>query len=176
MKPIDMLLAYPKPSYDMANNLTCLSILFPGAMFEAEGKHVAYYDERFDPPEMLDDLVRDSSEIGVSCFTGTQTGQGARILKRAKELNPSIVTGVGGFHARFNPKDTLAESFVDRIWPERAYGEEFFPFNDRTRIHYARSDLMYQTSRGCPFVCTFCSQSSPWKPREITQLEFELSV
>ncbi len=58
---------------------------------------------------MLDDLICRSSEIGVSCFTGTQAGQGARILKRAKELNPGIVTGVGGFHARFNPEATLAE-------------------------------------------------------------------
>jgi hypothetical protein len=109
MKSIDILLAYPKPSHGMANNMTCLSIFFPGAMFEAQGKRVAHYDERFDPPEMLDDLICRSSEIGVSSFTVTQAGQGARILKRAKELNPGIVTGVGGFHARFNPEATLAE-------------------------------------------------------------------
>ena len=95
MKKIDILLAYPKPTQDSPTQLTPLSILHPGAKFEAEGKTVAYFDERFDPPEMLDDLIRDSSEIGVSAFTGFQTGHAARILQRAKQLNPTIITGVG---------------------------------------------------------------------------------
>ena len=57
MNKIDMLLVYPKPTSDSPVKLTPLSILYPGAMFESQGKTVAYFDERYDPPEMLDDQL-----------------------------------------------------------------------------------------------------------------------
>ncbi len=176
MKKIDMLMAYPKPTQDSPVRLTPLSILYPGAMFEAEGKNVAYFDERFDPPEMFDNLVRDSREIGVSAFTGFQTGQAARLLKRARELNPGIVTGVGGHHARILTDQVQAEPFVDKVWPNRIYGEDLFPLNERTRIHFARTDMQYCTSQGCPFPCTFCALISPWRPKDIQELDRELKT
>ena len=175
-KKIDMLLVYPRPTDDSPVKLTPLSILFPGAMFEAEGKSVAYVDQRFDPPEMLDDLIRNSKEIGVSAFTGFQCGRAARVLRHAKRLNPDIVTHVGGHHARLLPDQVLAEPFVDRVWPERSYGEDLFPFNERTRIHFQRTDMQYFTSRGCPFPCTFCALTSPWEPKPIEDIDRELKT
>ena len=39
-KPIDMLMIYPNPCMDSPFNLTPLSIMYPGAMFEAKGMKV----------------------------------------------------------------------------------------------------------------------------------------
>ena len=136
MKNFDILMAYPKPTTDSPVRLTPLSILYPGAMFENEGKRVAYYDERFDSPELFDDLVSQSKEIGVSAFTGFQSGAAARLLKRARNIDSKIITNVGGHHARILSDEVMAEPFVDKIWPNRVYGEEFFPFNERTKIHF----------------------------------------
>ena len=82
MPKYDVLLAYPKPTDDSPTLLTPLSILYPGALFESKGKKVAYFDQRFDSQEMLDELILCSDEIGVSCFTGRQAGHAARILMR----------------------------------------------------------------------------------------------
>lgn len=177
MSKFDILLAYPKPTDDSPTLLTPLSILYPGALFESEGKKVAYFDERFDPPEMLDELILNSDEIGVSCFTGRQAGHAARILKKAKKLKPDIVTGVGGHHPRtVGSEEILAEPFVDKVWMEKVYGEHLFPYNDRTRIHFERTDMQYFTSRGCPFPCTFCALRSPWEPEDAQRLDRELKT
>src|SRR3990167_4026649 len=98
MSTIDILLAYPNPTEDSPVKLTPLSILYPGAMFEAEGKRVAYWDERWDPIEEFDALVAASAELGVSAFTGTQAGRASALISRAKLLNPALVVGVGGHH------------------------------------------------------------------------------
>ena len=177
MKKIDILLVYPKPTDDSPTHLTPLSILYPGALFESQGKTVAYFDERFDPPEMLDELIKESTEIGVSAFTGFQVGHAARILKRAKQLKPSIITGVGGYHPRtVGEKEVLAEPFVDKVWMDRTYGEDLFPYNDNTRIHFERTEMQYFTSRGCPFPCSFCALRSPWQPMDAKKLDRELKT
>jgi radical SAM superfamily enzyme YgiQ (UPF0313 family) len=172
----DMLLAYPKPTNDSPVNLTPLSILFPGAMFEKQGLKVAYYDERFDSREMLADQIMNSKEIGVSAFTGYQVGRAAEILELAKRIHPGIIAGVGGHHARILPEQVLAEPFVDKVWAERCYGEDLFPYNEHTRIHFQRTDMQYFTSRGCPFGCTFCALRSPWIPKNIDEIDRELSI
>ncbi len=171
-----MLLVYPKPTTDSPLNLTPLSILFPGTMFEKQGLRVAYFDERFDSQNMLTDLIKKSKEIGVSTFTGYQTGRAANILKLAKELNPGIVAGLGGHHARLLPEQVLAEPFVDKAWIERCYGEDLFPYNENKKIHFQRTDMQYFTSRGCPHSCTFCALSSPWIPKDIKEIEHELKI
>jgi radical SAM superfamily enzyme YgiQ (UPF0313 family) len=176
MAHFDILLVYPKPTGDSPVQLTPLSILFPGAKFEKEGKAVAYFDERFDAPEKLDWLIRNSLEIGVSAFTGYQVGRAARILKHAKRLNPDIVTGVGGHHAQILPEQVLAEPFVDKIWPERVYGEHLFPYSEEKKKLFARGDMQYFTSRGCPFPCSFCALSSPWYPKPISDFEYEMKT
>ncbi len=173
---IDYIMAYPKPTEDSPYALTPLSILFPGAMFEHQGKHVEYWDERFDPMDELLEMIPNAKNIGVSAFTGQQTGRAARLLIKAKQLNPFITTHIGGHHARIMEKEVLAEPFVDKVWPLRSYGEEHFPYNKRTKKHYERTDLQYFTSRGCPFPCTFCALSSPWEPKPINDLDYELKT
>lgn len=170
----DILLAYPIPTTDSPVKLTALSILFPGALFEKQGLKVAYFDERFD--NNLDALIRDSREIGVSAFTGHQAGRAADILIRAKKINPKIITGVGGKYAQILPEEVLAEPFVDKVWSKEVYGEDLFPYNERTKQLFQQSDMQYLTSRGCPYHCTFCTLSSPWRPRDIQRLDTELKT
>lgn len=176
MKKIDMLLVYPIPTTDSPFKLTPLSILFPGALFEKQGLKIAYFDERFDSDKMLVELIKDSKEIGVSSFTGYQAGRAADILIKAKRINPHIIAGVGGHHARILPEQVLAEPFVDKVWTDRVYGEDLFPYNENTKIHFQRTDMQYFTSRGCPFSCSFCTLSSPWEPKNIQELERELKT
>ncbi len=176
MAKIDILLAYPISTFDSPVNLVPLSILFPGALFESRGMSVAYFDERFDSEDLLTELIKDSKEIGVSAFTGPQAGRAADILTKAKKISPSIVTGVGGHHARILPEQVLAEPFVDKVWTEASYGEDLFPYNERTRNLFERSDMQYFTSRGCPHSCSFCCLSSKWTPKNIQDLERELSI
>lgn len=176
MKPIDILLVYPEPSTDSPVKLTPLSILYPGALFAFQGKTVAYFDERYDSQELFDDQIRNSREIGVSAFTGVQAKNAARLLKRAKNLNEKIVTGLGGHHARLFPEQCLAMPYIDKIWTERVYGEHLFPFDSDTEIHYQRTEMQYFTSRGCPYRCTFCALSSPWEPVNINRIERELKT
>ena len=176
MKTIDMLLAFPVPSVESPNQMTPLSILFPGALFEKQGKRVAYFDERFDSQEMLVDLIKHSKEIGVSAFTGYQSKHAATILEKAKEINPEIITGVGGVHVRILPEQVLTEPFVDRVWTERVYGENLFPYNEQTRIHFERCEMQYFTSRGCPFNCSFCALRSLWEPKDMEEVDRELKI
>lgn len=176
MNNIDILLAYPKPTTDSPVKLLPLSILFPGALLESRGLKVEYFDERFDSDEMLADLIKQSKEIGVSAFTGYQTGRAARILKLAKKINPDIIAGVGGHHARLLTEQVLAEPFVDKVWTDRVYGEDLFPYNEHTKKHFERTDMQYFTSRGCPFSCRFCALSSPWEPKDINQVDRELRI
>ena len=176
MAPNDILLVYPIPTLDSPTHLVPLSILFPGALLEKAGLTVAYFDERYDSREKLIELVKDSREIGVSAFTGPQAGRAADILKLAKSIKPSIITGVGGHHARILPDQVLAEPFVDKIWPEPSYGEDLFPFNERTRALFQQSGMQYFTSRGCPFNCSFCCLRSEWRPKAIADLDRELGI
>jgi anaerobic magnesium-protoporphyrin IX monomethyl ester cyclase len=83
---------------------------------------------------------------------------------------------VGGHHARMNPVQGRAEPFVDKVWSEPVYGEHLFPFAPHTRHLFARGDMQYFTSRGCPYACTFCALRSPWKPKEIGALDYELKT
>src|SRR5262245_14628708 len=115
-----MLMVYPSPCLDSPFNLTALSILYPGKMFEDQGMRVEYLDMRWDSEEELEEKIKESKQIGVSAFTGYQCGRAADILERSKKLNPSIVTNLGGHHARMCPEDCKREPFVAGVRPERA--------------------------------------------------------
>jgi len=153
MAKLDWLLAYPNPTDDSPYSLTPLSIMMPGAMFRAKGLTVKYFDQRFDPPEMFAELAKDAENCGVSCFTGKQSAYASDLLTRAKELNPKIINHVGGHHARLCTEDVKAEPMVDNVWPERWYGENFFPWDEEDKRLWKRGDVQYQTSRGCSYNC-----------------------
>ncbi len=167
-------LAYPQPTRDSATKLTCLSILYPGMLFEAQGHEVYYWDQRYDEPGLLDEYIQRSDKFGTSAFTGLQCGEAALLLKHAKAIKPSITTMLGGYHARLLPDQVRQEPFVDEVWAERTYGEHLPVYHPHTRKHFARGDVQFYTSRGCPFPCTFCALRSPWEPKSIESLEREL--
>jgi len=176
MASLDIVLAYPNPTEDSPVKLTPLSILYPGAMFEAEGKRVAYWDERWDPIEEFDALVAASRELGISAFTGTQAGRAASLISRAKQRNPGLVVGVGGHHARTCPTQVKGERFVDKVWTGNSYGEQLVPYHPHTRKFFSRGDMQYFTSRGCPYICAFCVLTSPWEPKPIPEIDTQLKT
>ena len=137
-KGLDMLMIYPVPTNDSPFNLTPLSILYPGAMFEAQGMRVEYIDLRWDSWQMMEDLIKNTKQIGVSCFTGFQCARAHEVLERAKQINPKVITNLGGHHARLCTEDVKHEPLVDVVWPERAYGEDLFPFSPAARSLLAR--------------------------------------
>lgn len=152
-KKLDMLMVYPVPTDDSPFNLTPLSIMYPGAMFEAQGKRVEYVDLRWDSWSMMEDLLKDTVEVGVSCFTGFQCSKAMDVIERAKQINPKIIVNVGGHHARLCTEDVKREPLVDVVWPDRAYGEDLFPFSAATHRLWKRGDLQMVTSTGCPYAC-----------------------
>ena len=168
-KPIGMLMVYPSPTEDSPFALTPLSIMYPGAMFERD-MTVKYIDLRWDSWEMMEDLIKDSAQIGVSAFTGYQCARAMDIIERAKQINPKIVVNVGGHHARLCTADVEAEPLVDVVWPERAYGEDLFPFSPEAQRLWKRGDVQMVTSTGCPYACTFCALRSAWNPRDLDSL------
>ena len=170
-KGLDMLMIYPIPTDDSPFNLTPLSIMYPGAMFESQGMRVEYVDLRWDSWQMMEDLIKDSAQIGVSCFTGYQCAKAMDIIERAKEINPQVVVNVGGHHARLCTEDVKREPLVDVVWPDRAYGEDLFPFSPATHRLWKRGDMQMVTSTGCPFNCQFCCLASAWSPRELDEFE-----
>mgnify|MGYP001570771576 FL=1 len=173
---LDWLLAYPLPSTDSPFGLTPLSIMQPGAMFRARGKSVRYFDQRYDPPEMFDELAREATNVGVSCFTGKQSAYASDLLSRVREINVKAYTHVGGHHARLCTEDVRAEPIVDHVWPDRWYGEEHFAWNEDDQKQWKRGIVQYQTSRGCSYNCSFCALRSPWVPKEVGAIERELSM
>lgn len=175
-KPIDMLMVYPTPCVDSPNNLTPLSIMYPGKMFEDQGMSVKYIDLRWDSQEMLEDMLRESAQVGISCFTGYQCGRAADIAIRAKEINPKITVNIGGHHARMVPEDVRREPFVDVVWPERSYHEQSFPFSEECQRLWSRGDLQYITSSGCPYACSFCALRSAWEPRDMDKMRDEMEA
>ena len=168
--------AYPIPTRDSPVKLTPLSILYPGKMWQSQGCEVFFWDERFDSLEQLDEWILRSTDFATSAFTGYQCGAAGRLLKRAKRLNPSITTHLGGYHARLLPEQVAREPYVDEVWPGKNYGEWLMPFAEDTAHHFKRTDMQYYTSRGCPFPCTFCALTSPWQPKDIESLERELKT
>ena len=174
MAKLDMLMVYPNPSSDSPYGLTPLSILFPGAMFEEQGMSVDYHDCRWDKPGRLVELVDQASQIATSAFTGYQAAHAAEILINAKRQNPEIITHLGGHHARLCTKDVEAEWFVDKVWPNRSYGEHLFPYSTKAKRLWKRGTVQYQTSSGCYFGCSFCALRTMWEPREQDRIDREL--
>lgn len=175
-KGLDVVMAYPLPTTDSPFNLTPLSILYPGKMFEDQGLRVEYWDQRWDSMQMLDDLLRDTKQVGVSAFTGTQCAEASDILERAKRINPKIITHLGGHHAQHCKADVEKEPNVDVVWAERSYHEHAFPFSPAAQRLWRRGDLQYMTSNGCPYGCQFCALRSGWSPRPLDQIEREISA
>ncbi len=62
------------------------------------------------------------------------------VIERAKEINPKIIVNVGGHHARLCTEDVKREPLVDVVWPDRAYGEDLFPFSPATHRLWKRGD------------------------------------
>lgn len=176
MKRERWLLAYPTPTEDSPVGLVPLSIMQPGAYFEAQGHEVLYWDQRYDEQGEFDEAVLAVDHVGVSCFTGRQSAYAADLLERAKHLKPSVTTHVGGHHARLCTEDVKREPFVDQVWPQRWLGEDLWAWSPGAQRLWKRGDVQYQTSRGCSYNCQFCCLRSEWIPSEMSKVERELTL
>lgn len=151
-----------------------------------------YYDERNKSPfrlfgnyyhfGMTYDEIKENIRtykpdiVGISCCFSPYYETALKCAEIAKEVNPKIITVMGGTHASAMPETLTNNSAVDFIIKGEAeiIFKEFIsnskinngynivddldslPFNNLALI--SRKDMaMIQTSRGCPLKCSFCS-------------------
>ena len=103
MKPV---LIFPKiEPYKDHHHLPIGSLAVAGSL-AARGVDSEIWDERVGGLDRFDQLIKDGGSMGITMFTGYQTHSGYELLKRAKRVNPDIVTVVGGPHATALPDQT----------------------------------------------------------------------
>jgi hypothetical protein len=133
--------------------------------------------------------------IGISCYTSMSFLSTVAVSKLARELYPTAIIAVGGYHALGRPEDFIGEKQIDFIVrgsgvkflhalqssaaPERVcafnglsesltetlYDE--YPYRNRGEPGVAHVQL----SQGCPFQCHFCCEpfigNSKYEPLDV---------
>lgn len=103
-----------------------------------------------DSPELQKELNEFRPQIvGVSCWSPTY-GEALRILRLAKEIDPEVVTVMGGAHVTAYPDAAMKNAFVDFIF--RGEAELAFPrFLDKMREKEPRwssiNGLIYRSQK-----------------------------
>jgi radical SAM superfamily enzyme YgiQ (UPF0313 family) len=126
---------------------------------------------------MLDDLIKESKQIGVSCFTGYQCGHAADILD-AREGTESE----DRHERRRAPRAHVPGGREGRAVRRRGVAGARLPRaqlpvqRKAQRLWKLAPDLQYITSSGCPYGCTFCALRSAWTPRPLEQIEREIGA
>jgi len=91
----------------------------------------------------------DPDFVGVSSIFSNQSDNVHRMLKIAKEVNPEIITGIGGAHARYFPESCLEDTNLDVVFLGESelifleYIESingYYPFDDVVGIAYKKEE------------------------------------
>ena len=113
-----------------------------------DGFSVSYLQHNFfkDDTEFereFEDNVKNSSVLGISCYTITYSSAAA-LMKKAKEVNPNITIIIGGPHASYEAMQALTDG-ADIV--VRGYGED--------RIHQTIAALEHGDLSEVPGI-TYC--------------------
>ena len=100
----------------------CLSIAAP---LEKLGLEYEIYDERVQDKQVFYEAIKSTGIVGISMFTGYQTHRAYDILKEIREINPDIITIVGGPHVSALPEQTVKSELVD--YAVAGYADNAFP-------------------------------------------------
>ncbi|MBF0444359.1 MAG: B12-binding domain-containing radical SAM protein [Magnetococcales bacterium] len=136
---------------------------FPQALLLAGGEHITALSEFSlrDCPE-LDFCVHGEGEMTfVDILDGLRLGKDLRELEGVAYLDKDGSYCTGGGLPRIRDIDNLPWPH----WPD-GYLENFWDAGKSYGIQSFR-DMPMMASRGCPFRCTFCSNSQMWTTRYI---------
>ena len=157
--PLDDLCCYP------------LGFMYVSAELKAQGHEVKVLNYN-----LWDyDLVEEVRDQDVVCFTGFE--EFAKNIIRDSKIcrDMGIWTVLGGALATFIPE--VMQEFVDQLWIgefeewsiiDRLPYPDYEGFGvDEYHKRHSKRYMSVLTSRGCPFSCTFCSQTCKFSTRNI---------
>ncbi len=131
-------------------------------------KDIVIIDERVDPPEKLEQNIKQADTIMFSAYTGYQVTAMYEVAKWVKQNYPGVKVVLGGPHATIFPRQCLADPNIDEVfcgYAER--GEYELPWSLVGIEKYVNPEterMVYVSSYGCVGKCTFCAQK---KRREL---------
>lgn len=108
---MNIVLVYPRWNYPTFGQLQePLGLLHLGAMLEAHGDQVQFFDLAVDAIERLDEALSDADLVGLSSST-VLFERACLVLDRIKKKRPDLPVILGGPHATLRPEDAVLRGF-----------------------------------------------------------------
>ena len=120
MNHIDVVLIFPKSSWDIVNVTTRLplALLYIASNLEHHHIHTKIIDQRVDPEwegNLAAALADKPHWVGISSMTGQQILWGLKAARLVRQADPSIPIVWGGCHPGILPEQTLEHPLVDVV-------------------------------------------------------------
>jgi len=118
---MNILLIYPRWNYPTFGQLQePLGLLHIGAMLEAHGDTVKFFDLAVDAIERVDEALADADLVCISSST-VLFGRACLVLNRIKKTRPGLPVVVGGPHATLMTEDAVMRGFDAAVIGEGEY-------------------------------------------------------
>lgn len=116
-----VVLVYPRWDYPTFGQLQePLGLLHIGAMLEAHGHSVQFFDLAVDAIEAVDAAVAHAGLVGISSST-VLFGRAARVLDRIKQAHPDLPVVIGGPQATLMTDEAVMRGFDAAVIAEGEY-------------------------------------------------------
>lgn len=116
-----VVLVYPRWDYPTFGQLQePLGLLHIGAMLEAHGHTVEFFDLAVDAIEAVDAAAAQADLVGISSST-VLFGRAGRVLDRLKQARPDLPVIIGGPHATLMTEDVVTRGFDAAVIAEGEY-------------------------------------------------------
>ncbi len=118
---MNVTLVYPRWDYPTFGQLQePLGLLHIGAVLEARGHAVEFFDLAVDSIRSVDESVAKADLVGISSST-VLFGRACLVLRRVKEKRPDLPVIVGGPHATLKTEDAVMRGFDAAVIGEGEY-------------------------------------------------------
>ena len=200
-----VLLIFPKTGFDPIKPRMPSSYVYLGTVLKQLGYTPIIVDERVeqDYKDKIKYHIKDSIAVGLTAMTGRQINYALSLAKFVREIsNKKIIWG--GIHASLLPEQTLQNKYVDivikgegefllpkvikmiergkkvpKIVSSNFIDLKDIPSPDWSLIDTAKYRVFdVQSSRGCPYRCTYCYNpiynKRIWRPKPKEKLIKEI--